>query len=88
MTCSSVRDPILTDHFWLNPLSQHFSQISVSDLILVNEDGDVVVGDEPINAAAFAIHSESGSILAVFSVQARQMVSRYIMPSQFSSQVH
>ncbi|KAL9115689.1 MAG: hypothetical protein Q9227_000057 [Pyrenula ochraceoflavens] len=54
----SVRDPILTDHFWLNPLSQHFSQISVSDLILVNEEGDVVHGDEPINAAAFAIHSE------------------------------
>ena len=39
-------------------MSQHFSQISVSDLILVNEDGDVVIGDEPINAAAFAIHSE------------------------------
>jgi ribulose-5-phosphate 4-epimerase/fuculose-1-phosphate aldolase len=57
--CRSVRDPILTDHFWLNPLSQHFSQICVSDLILVNEDGDVVVGDVPINAAAFAIHSES-----------------------------
>ena len=55
----SVRDPILMDHFWLNPLSQHFSQICVSDLILVNEDGDVVEGDEPINAAAFAIHSES-----------------------------
>ena len=36
----------------------HFSQISVSDLILVNEDGDVVIGDQPINAAAFAIHSE------------------------------
>jgi len=54
----SVRDPILTDHFWLNPLSQHFSQICVSDLILVNEDGQVVEGDEPINAAAFAIHSE------------------------------
>lgn len=42
----------------LNPLSQHFSQIRVSDLILVNEDGDVVEGDEPINSAAFAIHSE------------------------------
>jgi len=54
----SVRDPILTDHFWLNPLSQHFATICVSDLILVNEDGDVVIGDEPINAAAFAIHSE------------------------------
>lgn len=36
----------------------HFSQISVSDLILVNEEGEVVVGDQPINAAAFAIHSE------------------------------
>lgn len=54
----SVRDPILTDHFWLNPLSQHFSQIRVSDLILVNENGEVVIGEEPINAAAFAIHSE------------------------------
>jgi len=54
----SVRDPILTDHFWLNPLSKHFSQISVSDLILVDEEGTVVIGDEPINAAAFAIHSE------------------------------
>ncbi|KAF2424228.1 L-fuculose-phosphate aldolase [Tothia fuscella] len=54
----SVRDPILTDHFWLNPLSQHFSLIKVSDLILVNEKGDVVYGTEPINAAAFAIHSE------------------------------
>ncbi|KAF2163467.1 hypothetical protein M409DRAFT_68412 [Zasmidium cellare ATCC 36951] len=54
----SVRDPILTDHFWLNPLSKHFSEICVSDLILVDEDGQVVVGDEPINVAAFAIHSE------------------------------
>lgn len=53
----SVRDPILEDHFWLNPLSTHFSQIRVSDLILVNHKGEVVQGTEPINAAAFAIHS-------------------------------
>jgi ribulose-5-phosphate 4-epimerase/fuculose-1-phosphate aldolase len=53
----SVRDPILHDHFWLNPLSTHFSLIRVSDLILVNEQGEVVEGNEPINAAAFAIHS-------------------------------
>lgn len=53
----SVRDPILEDHFWLNPLSTHFSQIRVSDLILVNEQGQVVEGEQPINAAAFAIHS-------------------------------
>lgn len=49
----------MTDPFQgLNPLSKHFSQICVSDLILVNEEGEVVIGDEPINAAAFAIHSE------------------------------
>jgi ribulose-5-phosphate 4-epimerase/fuculose-1-phosphate aldolase len=53
----SVRDPILTDHFWLNPLSTHFSLMRVSDLILVNEEGEVVEGNQPINAAAFAIHS-------------------------------
>lgn len=53
----SVRDPILTDHFWLNPLSAHFSQIKVSDLILVDEEGFVVEGSEPINTAAFTIHS-------------------------------
>lgn len=54
----SVRDPILTDHFWINPLSAHFALIKVSDLILVDEDGMVVEGDEPINAPAFAIHSQ------------------------------
>ncbi|KAJ5378986.1 hypothetical protein N7509_012105 [Penicillium cosmopolitanum] len=53
----SVRDPILTDHFWLNPLSMHFSLIKVSDLILVDEEGLVVEGDEPINSAAFTIHA-------------------------------
>lgn len=35
----------------------HFSQIKVSDLILVDEDGYVVEGDEPMNTAAFTIHS-------------------------------
>jgi ribulose-5-phosphate 4-epimerase/fuculose-1-phosphate aldolase len=73
----SVRDPILTDHFWLNPLSQHFSQISVSDLILVNEDGVVVIGDEPINAAAFAIHSESTSTTYVLILEPRYQSTNY-----------
>lgn len=29
----------------------------MSDLILVSEDGKIVEGNEPINSAAFAIHS-------------------------------
>lgn len=35
----------------------HFALIKVSDLILVDEHGYVVIGDEPINTAAFTIHS-------------------------------
>ena len=41
----------------MNPLGVHFSQISVSDLILVNHDGEVIQGDKAVNVAAFAIHS-------------------------------
>ena len=53
----TARDPGRPDCFWVNPFGMHFSQIRVSDLILVNHDGDVVEGDRPVNAAAFAIHS-------------------------------
>jgi ribulose-5-phosphate 4-epimerase/fuculose-1-phosphate aldolase len=54
----TARDPELSDHFWVNPFAMHFSQIKVSDLILVNEQGEVVQGTQPVNAAAFAIHSQ------------------------------
>jgi ribulose-5-phosphate 4-epimerase/fuculose-1-phosphate aldolase len=54
----TARDPEHTDHFWVNPFGMHFSQIRVSDLILVNDRGDVVEGGRPVNAAAFAIHSQ------------------------------
>jgi ribulose-5-phosphate 4-epimerase/fuculose-1-phosphate aldolase len=53
----SCRDPILTDHFWVNPLGVHFSRIRVSDLVLVDHAGKIVAGHHPINAAAYAIHS-------------------------------
>lgn len=53
----TARDPELEDHFWVNPFGMHFAHIRVSDLVLVNEHGDVVKGDRPINEAAFAIHS-------------------------------
>ena len=53
----TARDPELTDHFWVNPFAMHFSQIRVKDLLLVNDRGEVVEGNWPVNAAAFAIHS-------------------------------
>jgi ribulose-5-phosphate 4-epimerase/fuculose-1-phosphate aldolase len=54
----TARDPERLDHFWVNPFAMHFSQIRVSDLILVNDKGEVVEGDRPVNVAAFAIHSQ------------------------------
>jgi ribulose-5-phosphate 4-epimerase/fuculose-1-phosphate aldolase len=53
----TARDPERTNHFWVNPFGMHFSQVRASDLILVNEEGEVVEGSHPVNRAAFAIHS-------------------------------
>jgi ribulose-5-phosphate 4-epimerase/fuculose-1-phosphate aldolase len=53
----TARDPEHEDCFWVNPFGMHFSQIRTSDLLLVNERGEVIEGDRPVNAAAFAIHS-------------------------------
>lgn len=53
----TARDPEHTDHFWVNPFGKSFKQMSASDLLLVSHKGDVVEGDGPLNAAAFAIHS-------------------------------
>jgi ribulose-5-phosphate 4-epimerase/fuculose-1-phosphate aldolase len=54
----TARDPERPDHFWVNPFGVHFGHIRVSDLLLVNDRGDVVEGDLPVNGAAFAIHSQ------------------------------
>ncbi|KAF1021726.1 MAG: Decarboxylase NovR [Paracidovorax wautersii] len=54
----TVRDPQWTDHFWVNPMVVHFSQIRTCDLLLVNHTGEVVEGEGFVNGAGFAIHSE------------------------------
>ncbi|GAB3059390.1 class II aldolase/adducin family protein [Virgibacillus ainsalahensis] len=54
----TVRDPEFEDCFWVNPYNMHFSQIKVSDLILVNHEGEVVEGDKQVNKAGFTIHSQ------------------------------
>jgi len=54
----TARDPEFTDHFWVNPLGKYFGHIRVSDLILVDREGEVVKGDALVNQAAFAIHSQ------------------------------
>jgi ribulose-5-phosphate 4-epimerase/fuculose-1-phosphate aldolase len=54
----TARDPEKLDHFWVNPFGMNFKQIRVSDLLLVDHDGEVVEGSWPVNRAAFAIHSQ------------------------------
>lgn len=54
----TVRDPELTDHFWVNPMGKSFKQIKVSDLLLVSHTGEVVEGSGLLNGAAFTIHSQ------------------------------
>jgi ribulose-5-phosphate 4-epimerase/fuculose-1-phosphate aldolase len=54
----TARDPELLDHFWVNPFGMNFRQIRVGDLLLVDHEGTVVQGTWPVNAAAFAIHSQ------------------------------
>lgn len=58
MGCAT--DPILKDHFWMNPFAKHFSTIKASDLVLVDAEGYVTEGGAqlPINEAGFMIHSE------------------------------
>jgi ribulose-5-phosphate 4-epimerase/fuculose-1-phosphate aldolase len=53
----TVRDPEFPDRFWINPLSKFFGQIKVSDLQLVSHEGNILIGDKPINQAGFVIHS-------------------------------
>lgn len=56
----TFRDPILKDHFWVNPFGVPFRFMTVSDLLLIGPGGDIVAGGRPermiYNQAAFAIH--------------------------------
>ena len=54
----TVRDPEFPDRFWVNPFGKNFKLMKVSDLICVDHTGEVVDGSQPVNAAAFAIHSQ------------------------------
>lgn len=53
----TVRDPEREDHFWVNPFGVPFERIRCSDLVLVDDEGNVVDGDRDINQSAFAIHA-------------------------------
>ncbi len=54
----TARDPIRTDHVWINPLGMAFADIRVSDLLLVAPDGTVVEGTGMVNLSGVPYHDQ------------------------------
>lgn len=52
----TARDPIEPEHYWINPLGVPFSQITVSSLLRVNREGQVVEGEGLLNTSALELH--------------------------------
>lgn len=53
----SARHPTLSGHYLINPYGLLFDEITASNLIVVDFDGNLVRGDYPYNEAGHAIHS-------------------------------
>lgn len=59
----SIRDPVDPSTFWINPLAKHFALVKVSDMVHVNEDGQILNNHTSqgkprcVNMAGFKIHS-------------------------------
>jgi len=53
----TVRDPEHPDLYWTNPMAVHFAQVKMSNLILVNHQGEVVEGSYAVNRAGFVLHA-------------------------------
>lgn len=53
----TARDPEFSDCFWVNPFGMPFKHVTVSDLVLANQDGQVVEGGYHVNQAAFTVHA-------------------------------
>ncbi|MEM9684940.1 MAG: aldolase [Pseudomonadota bacterium] len=52
----SVVVPGDDDRFLLNPNRRHWSEVTASSLVMVDNDGQLIEGDEPPEATAFYIH--------------------------------
>src|SRR5690349_9008707 len=53
----TIRDPERPELYWTNPMCVHFTQVKVSNLILVDHKGMVVEGRHAVNRAGFVLHA-------------------------------
>lgn len=54
----TARDPVHPEQYWINPLGVPFSQITVSHLLRVDGDGQVVEGEGLLNTSALELHHD------------------------------
>jgi len=54
---AAVRDPEHPSWFWTNPFGLPFEMMRASDLMLIDDQGNLVEGAGVVNRAAFAIHA-------------------------------
>ncbi|KAB8275403.1 class II aldolase/adducin N-terminal [Aspergillus minisclerotigenes] len=54
----SLRDPVQPNTVWINPFGVHFGMLKASDMVQIDEEGQVIGGNKvAVNAAGFQIHS-------------------------------
>src|SRR3546814_234 len=89
----SFAPPERPDAFLVNPFGKHWSQLSASDLLLVDFDGRVLEGDGELETTAFCIHSRihrehprAACVLHTHMPYATALTSREDTPLEPSSQ--
>ncbi|MSQ71454.1 MAG: class II aldolase/adducin family protein [Betaproteobacteria bacterium] len=53
----TVRVPGEEGHFLINPFGLMYREVNASNLVKIDVDGKIIMGDHPINQAGFVIHS-------------------------------
>jgi ribulose-5-phosphate 4-epimerase/fuculose-1-phosphate aldolase len=53
----TVRVPGEEGHFLINPFGLMYREVNASNLVKIEVDGNIVLGEHPVNRAGFVIHS-------------------------------
>ena len=90
----TVRVPGERGHFLINPFGLMYREVTASNLVKIDIDGKIVLGDHPVNRAGFVIHSaihrarEDAHAVAHTHTTAGQAVScqeQGLLPMSFSA---
>jgi ribulose-5-phosphate 4-epimerase/fuculose-1-phosphate aldolase len=90
----TVRVPGERGHFLINPFGLLYREVTASNLVKIDIDGNIVLGEHPVNRAGFVIHSaihrarEDAHAVAHTHTTAGQAVScqeQGLLPMSFSA---